>query len=182
MGRPENGSPFTERATFAGGCFWCMVHPFDALAGVLQVVSGYTGGQKPYPTYEEVCSETTGHREAVDITFDPSLITYDQLLEVFWRQIDPTDAGGQFYDRGPSYRTAIFYHNEEQRQKALASKEALARSGRFSAPIVTEILPAMPFYPAEEYHQAFYLKNPAHYERYRRGSGRDRFVRAHWGP
>ncbi|ACV57899.1 peptide-methionine (S)-S-oxide reductase MsrA [Alicyclobacillus acidocaldarius] len=170
-----------ERATFAGGCFWCMVKPFDTWPGVVSVVSGYTGGHVPNPTYEQVCSGTTGHVEAVQITYDPRQITYQQLLDIFWRQIDPTDPGGQFYDRGPSYKTAIFYHTEEQRRLAEASKAALEASGRFQKPIVTEIRPAGPFYPAEEYHQDFYRKEPLHYERYRRASGRDAFIAAHWG-
>ncbi len=170
-----------ELATFAGGCFWCMVAPFDKLPGIVKVVSGYTGGHKENPTYEEVCSGTTGHYEAVQITFDPNLFPYEKLLEIFWQQIDPTDPGGQFYDRGDSYRTAIFYHNEDQRKKAEASKRALAESGRFDAPIVTEILPAGPFYPAEEYHQDYYKKNPLHYYAYKKGSGRDQFLEKHWG-
>ena len=158
-----------------------MVSPFDKLPGIVKVVSGYTGGHKENPTYEEVCAGTTGHREAVQITFDPSLFPYEKLLEIFWQQIDPTDPGGQFYDRGDSYRTAIFYHNEEQRKKAEASKRALEESGRFDKPIVTEILPAGPFYPAEEYHQDYYKKNPLHYYAYRKGSGRDPFIEKHWG-
>lgn len=169
-----------EKATFAGGCFWCMVAPFDQYPGVEEVVSGYTGGTKENPTYEEVCSETTGHYEAVQITFDPVLISYEQLLDIFWRQIDPTDPGGQFYDRGSSYRTAIFYHNEEQRLKAEQSKNKLAESGIFSKPIVTEIIPATTFYPAEDYHQDYYKKQPLRYRMYRQGSGRDAFIRAHW--
>ena len=140
-------------ATFAGGCFWCMVSPFEEFPGIEQVISGYTGGQKENPTYEEVCSHTTGHREAVQITFNPQLFPYEKLVDIFWRQIDPTDAEGQFYDRGTSYSTAIFYHNEEQKKIAEASKKALAESGVFAKPIATEILPAGPFYPAEEYHQ-----------------------------
>ncbi|KWX87448.1 methionine sulfoxide reductase, partial [Paenibacillus riograndensis] len=132
------------------------------------------------PTYEEVCSETTGHVEAVQITFQPDIFPYTKLLELFWQQIDPTDAGGQFYDRGTSYGTAIFTHSEEQRQQAEASKAALQASGRFSAPIVTPILPAKPFYRAEEYHQGYHHKNPGHYKRYRQGSGRDAFIESHW--
>lgn len=168
-------------AIFAGGCFWCMVHPFDEWPGVIDVVSGYTGGHKENPTYEEVCSHTTGHREAVRITFDPEVISYAKLLEIFWHQIDPTDAGGQFYDRGDSYQAAIYYTNDEQRDQAMDSMATLAQSGRFPSPIVTEILPAGPFYEAESYHQDFYKTNPAHYSRYRRGSGRDRFIVSHWG-
>ncbi|WP_314585196.1 peptide-methionine (R)-S-oxide reductase MsrB [Paenibacillus terrigena] len=168
-------------ATFAGGCFWCMVSPFDEMPGIHQVVSGYTGGHTENPTYKEVCSETTGHYEAVQITFDPAIFPYTRLLELFWQQIDPTDAGGQFYDRGSSYRTAIFYHSEEQREQAEASKQALAASGRFDKPIATEILPAAPFYAAEDYHQGYYRTNTSHYKRYRTGSGRDAFIAAHWG-
>jgi len=170
----------TELATFAGGCFWCMVAPFAELPGVIKVVSGYTGGHKENPPYEEVASKTTGHHEAVQITFDPDKISYEELLGVFWRQIDPTDPGGQFADRGEPYHTAIFYHSEEQKQKAEASKRALAASGKFDKPIATKILPAQTFYPAEEYHQDFYKKNPSHYEHYRRGSGRDDFIKKHW--
>ena len=169
-----------ELATFAGGCFWCMVTPFEELPGIIRVVSGYTGGHVPDPTYEEVCSETTGHAEAVQITFDPELMPYGKLLGLFWRQIDPTDEGGQFHDRGSSYRTAIFYHSEEQRREAERSKEELAASGRFGRPIVTEIVPAQPFYPAEEYHQDYHKKNPLRYRMYRKGSGRDAFIAAHW--
>ncbi|MHB1956769.1 MAG: peptide-methionine (S)-S-oxide reductase MsrA [Sulfobacillus sp.] len=176
----ENRSAGIELATFAGGCFWCMVHPFDQWPGVLRVESGYTGGHTANPTYEEVCSHTTGHREAVQITFDPAQISYAQLLDIFWRQIDPTDAHGQFYDRGSSYQTAIYYHSETQHQVALDSKSRLAASGRFQKPIVTEILPAAPFYAAEDYHQDFYKTNPAHYTRYRQGSGRDIFLLTHW--
>ncbi|WP_152394111.1 peptide-methionine (R)-S-oxide reductase MsrB [Paenibacillus guangzhouensis] len=168
-------------ATFAGGCFWCMVSPFDEMPGIHQVVSGYTGGHTVNPTYKEVCSETTGHYEAVQITFDPAIFPYTKLLELFWQQIDPTDAGGQFYDRGQSYQTAIFYHTEEQREQAEASKQALEMSGRFDKPIVTEILPAAAFYPAEDYHQGYYRTNPSHYKRYRTGSGRDAYITKHWG-
>ncbi|RXZ79165.1 peptide-methionine (S)-S-oxide reductase [Paenibacillaceae bacterium] len=169
-----------EVATFAGGCFWCMVSPFEEQPGIISVVSGYTGGTKPNPTYEEVCSETTGHAEAVQITFDPSIYSYDKLLDLFWQQIDPTDPGGQFHDRGGSYRTAIFTHSEEQHQKAEASKQALAASGRFDKPIVTEIVPATTFYPAEDYHQQYYKTHPIRYKMYRRGSGRDAFIQKHW--
>ncbi|GIP58020.1 peptide-methionine (S)-S-oxide reductase MsrA [Paenibacillus sp. FSL W8-0186] len=172
-----------ELATFAGGCFWCMVSPFEELPGIYGIVSGYTGGHTANPTYEEVCSNRTGHYEAVQIAFDPSVFPYRKLLELFWQQIDPTDEGGQFHDRGDSYRTAIFYHTEEQRQEAEASKLALEQSGRFAKPIVTAILPAAPFYPAEDYHQQYHKKNPAHYRRYRKGSGREDFIERHWsGP
>ncbi|HEY4548787.1 MAG TPA: peptide-methionine (S)-S-oxide reductase MsrA [Bacillus sp. (in: firmicutes)] len=170
-----------ELATFAGGCFWCMVKPFDEQPGIIRVVSGYTGGTKDNPTYQEVCSEQTGHYEAVQITFDPSVYSYEQLLNVYWMQIDPTDAGGQFYDRGQSYQTVIFYHNEQQRIAAEQSKNELDRSGKFNQPIATEILPAKVFYPAEEYHQGYYKKNPAHYSRYQQGSGRKLFSEKHWG-
>ncbi|ACS99533.1 peptide-methionine (R)-S-oxide reductase MsrB [Paenibacillus sp. JDR-2] len=169
-----------EQAMFAGGCFWCMVSPFEETPGILSVVSGYSGGHKANPTYEEVCSETTGHAEVVHITFDPSIYSYEKLLDVFWHQIDPTDAGGQFHDRGESYRTAIFYYNEEQRRKAEASKEALAASGRFDKPIVTAIEPAKEFYPAEDYHQGYHRTNPLRYKMYRKGSGRDAFINTHW--
>lgn len=169
-----------ELATFAGGCFWCMVEPFDERPGIIKVVSGYTGGTVENPTYEQVCSNTTGHREAVQITFDPDIMPYEQLVETFWQQIDPTDPGGQFNDRGESYQTAIFYHNEEQRKIAEASKQALEASGRFSNPIVTPILPAMPFYEAEEEHQYYYKKQAFHYKLYKKGSGREEFIKQHW--
>jgi peptide methionine sulfoxide reductase msrA/msrB len=169
-----------QLATFAGGCFWCMVKPFDEQPGIHKVVSGYTGGHKENPTYEEVCSDQTGHYEAVQITFDPSVYPYEQLLELFWQQIDPTDAGGQFADRGESYKTAIFYHNEEQLKLAEASKRELESSGRFNNPIVTEILPAGVFYEAEDYHQHYYKKNPIRYKLYRTGSGREKFLKDAW--
>ncbi|MGE5279242.1 MAG: peptide-methionine (S)-S-oxide reductase MsrA [Deltaproteobacteria bacterium] len=169
-----------KRATFAGGCFWCMEGPFAALDGVTQVVSGYAGGTRKDPTYEEVCAGTTGHREAVQVVYDPDAVTYQALLDVFWRQIDPTDPDGQFADRGPQYRTAVFYHDEEQRRLAEASRAALAASGRFDKPIVTEILPFTSFYPAEPYHQEYARKNPGRYEAYRSGSGRARFLCRVW--
>lgn len=168
-------------ATFAGGCFWCMVKPFDEQPGIISVISGYTGGTVENPTYEQVCSGTTGHYEAVQITYNPDMFKYETLLELFWQQIDPTDAGGQFYDRGRSYMTAIFYHDEEQRRLAEESKEKLEASGRFSKLIVTPIIPAETFYPAEEYHQHYYRRNRAHYEAYHVGSGRAGFIKAHWG-
>jgi peptide methionine sulfoxide reductase msrA/msrB len=169
-----------QLATFAGGCFWCMVKPFDTEPGINEVISGYTGGEKENPSYKEVCSETTGHFEAVQISFDPSIFPYEKLLDVFWRQIDPTDAGGQFHDRGHSYTTAIFYHDEEQKRLAEKSKQSLEQSGRFNKPIVTKILPYKAFYPAEDYHQQFYKKNEFRYELYRKGSGRDDFLKSHW--
>ncbi|WP_162052529.1 peptide-methionine (S)-S-oxide reductase MsrA [Pontibacter pamirensis] len=169
-----------ELATFAGGCFWCMVKPFDQWEGIEKVVSGYTGGEIENPTYEQVCSDTTGHYEAVQITFDPSKISYKEILEIFWQQIDPTDAGGQFGDRGSSYQTAIFYHNEEQKAQAEASKKEVNENGPFDKSIVTPILPAKLFYPAEDYHQDYYKKNPSHYQRYNVGSGRAGYIERHW--
>lgn len=169
-----------ELATFAGGCFWCMVKPFDQQPGIIKVISGYTGGTTENPTYEEVCSNLTGHYEAVQITFNPNEFSYEKLLETFWQQHDPTDAGGQFYDRGTSYRPAIFYHDENQKKLAEESKRKLEESGRFRDPIATAILPAKPFYPAEEYHQDYYKKNPLRYEAYQKGSGRLDFIQKHW--
>ncbi len=170
----------TATATFAGGCFWCMEPPFEKLDGVLAVVSGYAGGRKSDPSYEQVCSGTTGHLEAVQITYDPRRVSYDQLLELFWRQIDPTDPGGQFADRGEQYGTAIFYHDGEQKRLAELSRDALALSGRFDRPIVTVIRPFTGFYPAEDYHQDYYQKRPDQYQTYRRGSGRQRFLEKTW--
>ncbi|MGH1759238.1 peptide-methionine (S)-S-oxide reductase MsrA [Enterococcus gallinarum] len=169
-----------DTAIFAGGCFWCMVKPFDSLPGILSVVSGFTGGHVPHPTYQEVTTGTTGHTEAVEITFDPEQITYEELVAIYWQQTDPTDAFGQFADRGDSYRQVIYYNSEEQRKIAEASKAALQASGRFTDPIVTTIEPAEPFYPAEDYHQDFYKKNTAHYNAYREGSGRAGFIRQNW--
>ncbi|GAB7305536.1 MULTISPECIES: peptide-methionine (S)-S-oxide reductase MsrA [Enterococcus] len=169
-----------DTAIFAGGCFWCMVKPFDSLPGILSVVSGFTGGHVPHPTYQEVTTGTTGHTEAVEITFDPEQITYEELVAIYWQQTDPTDAFGQFADRGDSYRPVIYYNSEEQRKIAEASKAALQASGRFTDPIVTTIEPAKPFYPAEDYHQDFYKKNTAHYNAYREGSGRAGFIRQNW--
>jgi len=170
-----------EEAIFAGGCFWCMVSPFDLLPGVHEVQSGYIGGHVANPTYADVKAQTSGHFEAVRLVFDPKSISYEQLLRVFWMQIDPTDPGGQFHDRGPSYRTAIFYATAEQRIVAEASRQALEASGRFPRPIVTEIIPATTFYVAEEYHQDFYRKHPADYKSDRLGSGRDTFIKQYWG-
>ncbi|WP_034551642.1 peptide-methionine (S)-S-oxide reductase MsrA [Carnobacterium funditum] len=169
-----------QKATFAGGCFWCMVKPFDTQPGIQAVISGYTGGHTVNPTYEEVCSDTTGHTEAVQITFDSEIMSYKDLVEIYWRQTDPTDASGQFADKGSSYRPVIFYHNEEQRQIAESSKLALQNSGRFKKTIVTSVEPAETFYPAEIYHQEFYKKNPTHYSRYSKGSGRVRFIEKKW--
>ncbi len=167
-------------ATFAGGCFWCMVEPFDEQPGIEKVVSGYTGGHTKNPTYEAVCSNTTGHVEAVQITYQPDIFPYEKLVELFWQQIDPTDAGGQFNDRGESYQTAIFYHNETQKQLAQASREKLAQSGKFTEPIVTQILPSATFYPAEEKHQDYYKKHSFHYRLYKKGSGRAAFIIQNW--
>lgn len=169
-----------EKATFAGGCFWCMESPFEKIDGVIDVVSGYTGGGKADPTYQEVSSGKTGHMEAVEITFDPSKVSYSKLLEVFWMQIDPTDDTGQFVDRGSQYRTAVFYHSDEQKRLAEESKNALLKSGRFSKPIVTQILKAQEFYLAEDYHQDYYKKCSIDYKRYRSGSGRESFLERIW--
>ncbi|WP_272944760.1 peptide-methionine (S)-S-oxide reductase MsrA [Gorillibacterium massiliense] len=165
-----------ELATFAGGCFWCMVTPFDDLPGIYGIESGYMGGYRENPTYEEVKSGTTGHAEVVQITFDPEVFPYEKLLELYWPQIDPTDAGGQFHDRGSQYRTAIFYHNEDQRLRAESSRLRLEASGAFTQPIVTEIVPAITFYKAEDYHQDYHKKNPKHYKEDREKSGRDTFI------
>jgi peptide methionine sulfoxide reductase msrA/msrB len=168
-------------ATFAGGCFWCMEPPFEKLDGVYAVLSGYTGGSEVDPNYQQVSSGRTGHAEAVQVSFDPDVVDYRTLLDVFWRQIDPTDAGGQFADRGSQYRTAVFYHGDEQRSLAEQTRADLAENGPFDEPAVTEITPAGPFYPAEEYHQDFYKKDPDRYKSYRKGSGREGFLKRTWG-
>jgi peptide methionine sulfoxide reductase msrA/msrB len=170
-----------RKATFAGGCFWCTESDFEKLPGVVKVISGYTGGNKENPTYAEVSSGTTGHVEAVQVYYDPSKITYEELLDYFWRHVDPTDAGGQFVDRGAQYRSAIFYHDEEQKRLAEKSKEALSKSGRFNKPIVTEILKFTKFYEAEDYHQDYYKTHPLKYKFYRYESGRDQFLEKVWG-
>ena len=170
-----------ETATFAGGCFWCMEHPFDELEGVVSVTSGYTGGHKENPTYEEVSSGTTGHAESVQVVFDPARVEYRKLLDVFWKNIDPTVANRQFCDVGTQYRSAIFYKDEEQRRLAEESKEALERSKRFPGPVMTQIVPASAFYPAEDYHQHYYRKNPLRYRFYRSGCGRDGRLDELWG-
>ena len=170
-----------EKATFAGGCFWCMEGPFERLDGIVEVVSGYTGGHVRNPSYEDVCSGTTGHYEAVQVTYDPSRIAYEQLLEVFWRQVDPTDPGGQFADRGPQYRTAIFHHTEMQKELAERSRKTLDGSGIFKRPVVTEIMNAPIFYEAEEYHQGYYRTCSVQYKAYRSGSGREGFLDNIWG-
>jgi methionine-S-sulfoxide reductase len=170
-----------ETATFAGGCFWCMEPPFEKLKGVDAVISGYTGGHTENPKYEEVSAGTTGHAEAVEVHYDPAQITYAELLDVFWRNIDPTTRDRQFVDSGSQYRTAIFYHNEEQKRLAEESKKKLDASGRFGKPIVTEIVPAGKFYPAEEYHQDYYKKSATRYKFYRFNSGRDQYLERIWG-
>ncbi len=173
--------PQTAKATFAGGCFWCMEPPYEKLDGVLEVVSGYTGGRTENPTYRDVTSGRTGHAEAVEVRYDPAKATYEQLLDIFWRNIDPTTKDRQFVDVGSQYRTAIFYHSEEQRKQAEASKRKLEASGRFEKPIVTEIVPAGRFYPAEEYHQDYYRKSSSRYKFYRFNSGRDQYLDRIWG-
>lgn len=171
----------TATAIFAGGCFWCMEPPFDRLDGVIATTSGYTGGHLENPTYEQVSSGGTGHYEAVQIEYDPERVSYEQLLQVLWRNIDPLDGGGQFCDRGDHYRAAIFSGDESEQQLALQSRQALEESGRFDKPVVTEILPAQVFYPAEEYHQDYYRKNPIRYRLYRAGCGRDARLKELWG-
>jgi peptide methionine sulfoxide reductase msrA/msrB len=170
----------TETAIFAGGCFWCMESPFEKINGVKEVISGYTGGSKENPTYEEVSSGTTGHLEAIQIIYDPQKVSYNELLSIFWKQIDPTDADGQFVDRGKQYRSAIFYKSKEEKALAEKSKQNLEKSKRFNSPIVTEIIAATTFYPAEDYHQDYYKKNPVRYNYYRYGSGRDQFLKKVW--
>lgn len=170
-----------ELATFAGGCFWCLQPPFDKMAGVLGTIVGYTGGNVPNPSYEAVSSGRTGHVEAIQILFDPKKVTYRQLVDEFFHNIDPTDNGGQFADRGSQYRTGIFYHSEAQRLEAEAAKRALQESGKFKQPIVTPITAATDFYRAEEYHQAYYKKNATHYKVYKVGSGRAGFIESLWG-
>jgi len=170
-----------EKATFAGGCFWCMEYPFEELNGVVEVITGYTGGEKKNPTYEDVSTGKTVHLEAVQITYDPSLITYSELLGVFWKQIDPTDAGGQFADRGEQYQTAIFYHSDEQKRLAEDSKKELQKSGIFQKTIVTKIIKSSEFYKAEEYHQRYYQKCPVKYDLYRTESGREEYLELKWG-
>jgi peptide-methionine (S)-S-oxide reductase len=170
-----------EKATFAGGCFWCMEQPFDSLPGVLSVMPGYTGGTKQNPTYQEVSAGATGHAEAVQISYDPGKISYEKLLQVFWRNIDPTVTDRQFCDIGNQYRAAIFYHNDIQKKQALASRDAIIRVKTFKAPIVTAIVQASTFYPAEEYHRQYYKKNPLRYRYYRLSCGRDKRLKELWG-
>ena len=180
-GAPVSKAPRLGVASFAGGCFWCMEAPFDALPGVRSVTVGYTGGSGVNPTYEQVSAGRTGHAEAVQIQFDPTQISYDKLLQVFWRQIDPTNADGQFCDHGQQYRSAIFVHDAAQKLAAEASRRDLEASKRFPSRIVTEITAAAPFYPAEEYHQHYYKKNPIRYRYYRYSCGRDQFLEKIWG-
>ena len=167
-------------ATFAGGCFWCMEPPFEKLEGVVSVTSGYAGGTKDNPTYKEVSSGKTGHAEAIQVLYDPDKVSYETLLDVYWRQINPTTLNRQFVDIGNQYRSAIFYHNEEQRQLAEKSKNTVAASGRFGIPIVTEIIPSGRFWPAEDYHQDYYKKSPLRYKYYRFRSGRDQYLKKIW--
>lgn len=176
----DNNQLASETAIFAGGCFWCMVSPFEQKEGIIEVVSGYSGGSIENPTYSQVKTGESGHMEVVKITFKPEIITYDQLLDIYWKQINPCDDGGQFSDRGSAYQSVIFYQNQLQKKKAEQSKIELAESGRFDRPIVTKILPSMPFYPAEEYHQYFYQKNAFRYALYQRSSGREAFLKKYW--
>ena len=169
-----------ETATFAGGCFWCMETPFEKIDGVVKVVSGYTGGHRTNPTYEEVSSGKTGHLEAIQVSYDPKKISYDKLLDIFWRQIDPTDPDGSFVDRGLQYRSAIFYHTDAQKQIAESSKKEIGASGRYNKPVATQIIKYDQFYPAEDYHQDYYKKNPLRYKFYRTSCGRDRVLRSLW--
>lgn len=178
---PPKVPPGARVATFAGGCFWCMESDFDKVPGVVATISGYTGGTKPNPTYEEVSSGTTGHAESVEVYYDPKKVTYEKLLDVYWVNIDPTVKDRQFCDTGSQYRTAIFYHDEEQRKAAEESKRRVEATKPFKQPIVTQIVMAGPFYPAEEYHQDFYLKNPVRYQFYRKGCGRDARLKELWG-
>jgi len=177
----QDSSPAPIRtAIFAGGCFWCIQPAFDKANGVIKTVVGYSGGTEPNPTYQLVSSERTNYRESIEITYDPAKISYEQLLDIYWRQIDPTQADGQFTDIGASYRAAIFYGNAEEKKIAENSREKLAHSGKFHKPIVTEILPAMKFYPAEVYHQKYYQQNPEHFEAFEHGSGRVSFKKKTW--
>jgi len=171
-----------DKATLAGGCFWCIQSVLDKVPGVKRTIVGYTGGDKKKPTYKEVSGGMTGHAEAVEVYYDPIQVTYEKLLDVFWKNIDPTTLNRQFADEGTQYRTAIFYHNDEQQRIAQASKEALAQSGVYKDPIVTEITPASTFYPAEEYHQSYYQKSPLQYKMYEAGSGRKKYIEGMWGP
>lgn len=181
LGASASAAPSLARATFAGGCFWCMEPPFDRLPGVVSTTSGYSGGSKLNPTYEEVSAGITGHAEVVQVAYDPAKISYEQLLDVFWKNIDPTTPDRQFCDRGTQYRPAIFFHDESQKRAAEASKRRIEQSGQLSAPIATQIVPLTRFYPAEEYHQDFYKKSPVRYKTYRFGCGRDARLAELWG-
>src|SRR5712675_294538 len=178
----QSPAPATTRiAVFAGGCFWCIQPAFDKAPGVIKTVVGYCGGTEPNPTYTLVGSEKTNYRESIEVTYDPAKINFDQLLDIYWRQINPTQSDGQFTDIGPSYRAAIFYGDAEEKKIAQASKEKLTGSGKFKKPIVTEILPAMKFWPAEDYHQKYYRQNPERFEAFEEGSGRESFKKDKWG-
>jgi peptide methionine sulfoxide reductase msrA/msrB len=177
----EKSPAGAKTAVFAGGCFWCMQPPYDQAKGVIKTVVGYMGGSEADATYEKVSAHQTKHHESIEVIYDPAQISYDQLLDIFWRQINPTQADGQFHDLGLSYQAAIFYGSEEEKKTAEASKEKLGKSGKFQKPIVTEILPAMKFYPAEDYHQKYYLKNPREFEAYHVGSGRVSYLEKIWG-
>jgi peptide methionine sulfoxide reductase msrA/msrB len=182
VARAQESTPASSRtAVLAGGCFWCIQPAFDKAPGVIKTLVGYCGGTEPNPTYELVGSEKTNYRESIEITYDPAKISFEQLLDIYWKEINPTQADGQFTDIGPSYRAAIFYGSDEEKKIAEASKEKLSSSGKFDKPIVTEILPAMKFYPAEAYHQKYYQQNPTHFEAFERGSGRTSFQKKTWG-
>ena len=181
QGAPGTTEPGHKTAIFAGGCFWCMEHPFDELEGVISVTSGYTGGTKANPTYEEVSSGTTGHAESVQVVYDPAKVNYQKLVDVFWHNIDPLIANAQFCDHGTQYRSAIFYTDDEQKRVADASKDALAKSHRFDKPIVTQIVAATTFWPAEGYHQHYYKTHPVQYKFYRYNCGRDQRLEQLWG-
>jgi methionine-S-sulfoxide reductase len=182
LARAQESAPAnTKTAVLAGGCFWCIQPAFDKAPGVIKTVVGYCGGTEPNPTYELVGSEKTKYRESIEITYDPAKISFDQLLDIYWKQIDPTQADGQFTDTGPSYRAAVFYGSDEEKKIAEASKEKLAKSGKFDKPIATEILPAMKFYAAEAYHQKYYQQNPTHFDAFEHGSGRTSFQKEKWG-
>lgn len=181
MDKKISPSAKLDTATVAGGCFWCVEAPFEKVYGVAAAISGFSGGSQKNPTYEQVSAGGTGYAESVQIIYDPSVISYSELLDVFWRNIDPTDPGGSFHDRGSQYRSTIFYRNAEQRMLAEMSKKKIEALKVFDKPIVTEIIPFTGFYAAEEYHQDFYMKNPQRYHEYRSASGRDEFIKKHWG-
>lgn len=181
MAQEKGQQPMEAKATFAGGCFWCMQPFFDRTKGVIKTMVGYTGGHVENPTYEEVSSGETGHAEAIEITYDPSQVTYEHLLDIFWRNIDPTARDAQFVDHGTQYRSAVFYHDEAQKKIAEASRKALSDSGKFDGPIETQIVAATTFYPAEDYHQAYYKKSPQRYQMYHDNTGREEFKEKYWG-